>query len=200
MSFFKKLFIQLVFLFLAIPLFATPYNLDESHTQLGFKVKHLGISYVKGHFKKFQGHGEFDEASGQIKNLDVTIDASSIDTNEPDRDKHLRSGDFFDVANHPKLSFKLIKVNYNGKIPQSIQGKITIRGVTKDITLNITDWGGTAEDPWGNQRVAFEAEGSLDRREFGLTWNKGLKQAAGLAVGNEVKLMLAIEGIKVQPK
>jgi len=177
--------------------FADSFKLDESHTHLGFKIRHLGYSNVRGKFDKFQGTGNFVEKTGKLSDLKVTIQASSINTNEPDRDKHLRSADFFDVAKFKELKFESTDIKYKGKKPTQITGKLTIHGVTKTVTLDIEEWGGKAEDAWGNQRIAFEATGKIDRRDFGLTWNKGLKKVAGLTVGNDVTFVLDIQGIKI---
>jgi len=177
--------------------FADSFKLDESHTHLGFKIRHLGFSNVRGKFDKFQGTGNFVEKTGKLSDLKVTIQASSINTNEPDRDKHLRSADFFDVAKFKELKFESTDIKYKGKKPTQITGKLTIHGITKTVTLDIEEWGGKAEDAWGNQRIAFEATGKIDRRDFGLTWNKGLKKVAGLTVGNDVTFILEIQGIKI---
>ena len=177
--------------------FADSFKLDESHTHLGFKIRHLGFSNVRGKFDKFQGTGNFVEKTGKLSDLKVTIQASSINTNEPDRDKHLRSADFFDVAKFKELKFESTDIKYKGKKPTQITGILTIHGVTKTVTLDIEEWGGKAEDAWGNQRIAFEATGKIDRRDFGLTWNKGLKKVAGLTVGNDVTFVLDIQGIKI---
>ena len=179
---------------------ASGYKIDGSHTTKGFKVRHLAFSNVRGHFKKFSGQGTYDEKTGKIGNLDVEIEANTVDTNEPDRDKHLRSEDFFHVEKYPKLQFKSTKIEYSGKKPKKIHGVLTMRGVSKPIILKIEEWGGLATDAWGNQRIAFEAAGTIDRRKFGLKWNKGLKKIGGLTVGNDVKLVLAIQGIKVDAK
>lgn len=196
MNKFKTLFLALTFLFVGNA-FAENFKLDESHTHLGFKIRHLGFSNVRGKFDKFQGTGTYVEKTGKLSNLKVTIQADSINTNEPDRDKHLRSPDFFDVAKFKELKFESTNIKYKGKKPSQIIGNLTIHGVTKTVTLDIEEWGGKAEDAWGNQRIAFEATGKIDRRDFGLTWNKGLKKVAGLTVGNDVTFVLEIQGIKV---
>jgi len=194
-------FIKTIFLIFSLTLgglaFADSFKLDESHTHLGFKIRHLGFSNVRGKFDKFQGTGKYDEKTGKLSDLKVNIQADSINTNEPDRDKHLRSPDFFDVVKFKELKFESTNIKYNGKKPSQITGKLTIHGITKTVTLDIEEWGGKAEDAWGNQRIAFEATGKIDRRDFGLTWNKGLKKVAGLTVGNDVSFILEIQGIKI---
>ncbi len=191
-------------LFLESPLIATKYTLDPAHTHLGFKVRHLGIIWVNGSFKRFDGSGEYDEKTREALSARVEIDANSIDTNETDRDKDLRSDHFFDVTNYPKIIFQASRADYRtiegNKIPTKVYGKLTIRGITREIVLNVNDWGGAAVDPSGKENLAFELAGQIDRRDFGLTWNKPLQKAAGLFVGNEVKLELLIEAFKVSDK
>ncbi len=191
----KSLLVSIAILTFSLAASADKYKIDASHSELGFKVKHLGISTVTGKFKTYTGGFHYDPKTGKLSDVKAEIEATSIDTNEPERDKHLRSADFFDVEKSPKITFESTKVEEAGKKPSKIVGKLTLHGVTKEVTLNV-EWGGAAEDPWGNQRVAFSATGMIDRSEFGLKWNKGVKKAAGLLVANEVKLALEIEGLK----
>ena len=193
----SKILFILSFLLLSQGAFADKFKLDESHTHLGFKIRHLAFANVLGKFNKFEGTGNFDDKTGKLSDLKVQISASSIDTNEPDRDTHLRSPDFFDVEKFKDITFESLDIKYKGKKPHQIIGNLTIRGVTQKITLEIEDWGGRAEDTWGNQRLAFEAKGKIDRTKFGLTWNKGMKKVAGLTIGNEVTFILEIQKIKV---
>ena len=193
-----KFFLLISFLIFAQSSFAGNYKLDESHTHIGFKIRHLAFSNVRGKFKKFEGKGTYNDKTGKLLNLKVSIQANSIDTNEPDRDKHLRSSDLFDVNKFKELKFESTKIKYKGKNPTQILGNLTIHGITLPITLKVEEWGGTAEDAWGNSRLAFEAKAKIDRTKFGLTWNKGLKKVAGLMVGNEVTLILEIQGMKVE--
>ena len=181
-------------------LLAETYKLDPSHSRLEFRIKHLGISTVTGHFKKFEGQGDFDTKTQKIadSSITVTMDPASIDTDEPDRDKDLRSANFFDVEKFKDMSFKSKSISYKNKLPTSISGEMTMHGVTRPVVLEIVDWGGVAVDPWGNEKLAFEAQGKLDRTDFGLKWNKPLSQAAGVLVGNEVKLIIYVEAIKVK--
>jgi polyisoprenoid-binding protein YceI len=180
------------------PLFADSYKLDPSHTRFEFRIKHLMIATVTGHFKKFEGTGTFDPKTKKIGEISVAIDPDSIDTNEPDRDKDLRSPNFFDVAKFKDMSFKSSIIEYKNNVPAKIVGSITMHGVTKPLTLDIVDWGGTVVDPWGNEKLAFEAEGKLDRTDFDLKWNKPLSKAAGVMVGNEVKLKIYVEAYKAE--
>lgn len=169
------------------------YKLDESHTQVGFKIKHLVISTVSGRFNKFIGSFEFDPKSGDIKNLNVEIEASSIDTNEPDRDKHLKSGDFFDIEKYPKLIFNSKKTITESGKPTKLEGELTIHGVKKNVTLEL-DYKGSTTDPWGNDRIAFDASTKVNRKDFGLKWNKNLDKG-GLMIDDEVKIQIEGEAI-----
>ena len=193
-----KAALGVVFMFASAVAMGEQYKLDVAHSNIGFKVRHLGISNVRGSFQKFEGTGKFDPKTNKISGIKVKISADSIDTNEPDRDKHLRSDDFFSVAKHPFITFVGTKVEYSGKNPSKIIGDFTLRGVKKTLTLEVEEWGGVAEDAWGNKKLAFEASGKIDRREYGLTWNKGLKKVGGLTVGNDVKLILEVQGMKVE--
>lgn len=169
---------------------AETYVLDAGHSNVGFEVAHLMISTVEGKFKNFSGSFTYDREKQTVSNIKVSIQSASIETNEADRDKHLRSQDFFDVENHPKLTFvgtgktKLVK----GKA--LIPGKLTIRGVTKQVVLD-TNLGGIAKDPWGNVVLAFSAQvqNGISRKEFGLTWNKAL-EAGGILVGDNIEIFI----------
>ncbi|MBP6216991.1 MAG: polyisoprenoid-binding protein [Oligoflexales bacterium] len=167
------------------------YDLDKAHSKVGFEVSHLVISTVDGQFNQFSGSFDYDEANQLMKNAKIDIDVGSISTNEPDRDKHLKSPDFFDVAKHPKMSFEDIKlVAANGK-PSKVQGTLNMHGVKKEVTLDV-DFKGSAKDPWGNQKIVFNLEGHLNRKDFGLNWNKAL-DSGGVVVGEEVKIVIKVE-------
>jgi len=174
---------------------AGDYKLDESHTQVGFKIKHLVISTVSGRFNKFTGGFKFDEKKGTLDSVEVIIEAASIDTNEADRDKHLKSKDFFDVAKFPSLKFVSTKVTHKENKPDSVDGNLTIHGVTKPVVLNV-EFNGSATDPWGNERVAFEASTKIKRKDFGLTWNKTLDKG-GVMIADDVKIEIEGEAIKL---
>lgn len=175
---------------------ADTYNIDTGHSQVLFKVKHLGISTVTGKFLAFEGTFDFDPAKIDASMVSVTIDVASIDTGVEDRDNHLRAGDFFDVEKHPVMSFKGTKIQQVKGDNFQILGDLTIRDVTKPVTLDV-ELGGMATDPWGNEKVAFTAETKIDRTEFGLTWSK-LLETGGLVVGNNVKIILEIEANKAK--
>ncbi|RXJ86151.1 YceI family protein [Arcobacter sp. CECT 8985] len=172
-------------------LFAGTYNVDASHSNVGFKVKHLMISNVTGKFDKFSGSFEYDEKTKTLKSLTGNVDVASINTENKKRDGHLKSKDFFDAANFPKLTFKLKKVE-----DDKAYGVLTMKGVSKDVVFDFEN-NGTVKDPWGNQRVGLELSGKINRKDFGLNWNKAL-EAGGVMVGENVKLNIELEGIQAK--
>jgi len=176
--------ITLVFGFSSIQ--AQSFKVDPSHSEIGFKVKHLMISNVKGNFSKFDGSYELEK--GKLTKLEGTVEVSSIDTDIEKRDNHLRSEDFFFVEKYPKMTFKMTK--FNG---DSVTGELTIRGVTKTVTFD-ADVSGMIKDPWGNIRSAMTLTGKINRMDYGLKWNKAL-EAGGVVVGESVKLEIELEGI-----
>lgn len=169
----------------------TTWGIDTTHSEVQFKVKHLVIATVTGSFKKFSGSVE-TENENDFDNATVTfsIDANSIDTNQPDRDKHLKSPDFFNAEEFPTIDFsgKLKKVGENIYV---LNGPLNIRGNSKAIDLNV-EYGGTIKDPWGNIKAGFEISGKINRKEFGLTWNAAT-ETGGLVVGDDVKLHINVE-------
>lgn len=179
----------LTFLF-AANAFAAPtkFTLDRAHSEVGFSVSHLMISKVTGKFEKFDSTFAFDEATGDLKDVAVKIDAASINTSDSKRDDHLKTADFFDVKKFPNIEFKSEKIEKKGKKPTKVHGQLTMHGVTKPVTLNVT-YNGTMVDPWGNKKAGFEATGKLSRKDYGLTWNKALDKG-GVAVGDEVTLRI----------
>ena len=164
-------------------------NIDASHSEVGFKVKHLMISTVKGSFTTVMGTAE-----GELDNLNisVTIDPTSINTNDDNRDGHLKGADFFDVENFPSIDFVANNVNVNNG---AITGEMTIKGVTKEVTLAL-DYNGKGVDPWGNVKHGFEISGKINRNDFGLTWNAAL-EAGGVLVSEEVALTIDIQAVEV---
>ncbi|OQW47590.1 MAG: hypothetical protein A4S09_14855 [Proteobacteria bacterium SG_bin7] len=174
------------------------YKIDESHTQVGFKIKHLVISTVSGRFNRFAGTFEFDPSKGEIKGLSVDIDASSIDTNEPDRDKHLKGPDFFNVEKFPKLTFVAKKIVTKENKPTKIEGELTIHGIKKSVTLDV-DYKGSTIDPWGNERIAFEASTQVNRKDYGLNWNKNLDRG-GVMIADDVKILIEGEALLQKPE
>ncbi|MHB1313337.1 MAG: YceI family protein [Gemmatimonadaceae bacterium] len=167
------------------------WKLDTTHTQVGFSVKHMAISTVRGRFSKFDGSGETDEA-GKIAKAAFTIDATTIDTNQEQRDTHLRSADFFDVEKYPTLTFESTGVRYDGS-DITITGNFTMHGITKPVTLK-GETSPVVKDPWGMTRTALTLEGKLNRKEWGLNWNQAL-ELGGLMVSEDVKLHLELEAV-----
>ena len=164
--------------------------IDRSHSEVTFQVRHL-LSKVRGRFAEFGGTIQFDESEPENSRVDVTIQAASIDTAEGDRDKHLRSADFFDVETYPTLRFVSTSVRPRGGNLYDVEGNLTIHGVTRPVVL-AASFLGTAQDPWGNTKFVFEAELTLNRKDFGLTWNAAL-ETGGFLVGDEVRVSLSIQ-------
>jgi polyisoprenoid-binding protein YceI len=166
--------------------------IDPTHSEATFQIRHL-ITKVRGAFGEFSGAIEFDEAHPEHSSVDFTVQTSSIDTNQADRDTHLRSEDFFHVEKFPTITFKSTSVKPGGKDHFEVAGQLTIRGVARDIVLPVT-FLGLAKDPWGNQRAGFETEITLNRRDYGLVWNATL-ETGGFLVGDEVKISLSIQAV-----
>lgn len=171
---------------------AQAYTIDKTHSEVTFQVRHL-LTKVRGRFAAFAGTVQFDQEHPGRSSASVTIDASSIDTGTPDRDTHLRSDDFFAAATYPTLTFASSRVVKTGDETYDVSGTLTIRGVAKEVTLPVT-FLGTATDPWGNARAGFEASITINRRDFGLTWNAAL-ETGGFLVGDEVRINLSIQAI-----
>jgi polyisoprenoid-binding protein YceI len=169
------------------------WNLDTTHAEVEFSAKHLMISTVKGRFKTFSGTGETNP-DGTLKSVDMTIEAASLDTNVQQRDDHLRSADFFDVANHPTLTFTSTAISQQGS-DVTVTGNLTIRGTTRPVTL-AGEYTAPTKDPWGNQRAALEVSARINRKDWGLVWNMAL-EAGGGVVSEEVKLHIAAEAVAV---
>ena len=178
---------------LAAPAAAEVFTLDQPHTYIGFSAKHLVITNVKGHFKNLEGGFEFDPQTKVFSGGQVIIKTASVDTGIENRDEHLRSADFFDAAKYPEIKWVFKKATVLGGSEGRVVGDLTIRGVTKEVVLN-GELLGSVVDPWGNLRVGFTAEGTLNRFDYGLQWNK-LLETGGLIVGEEVKLVIEVEGI-----
>ena len=175
---------------------ATPvgtWNIDPSHSNVNFNVKHLGIATVRGTFNEFEGTLELGEDLSDSRAYG-TVKVASVDTNENARDEHLRSADFFDAERHPEIGFESTEIRHVDDDELEITGDLTIRGVTNPITLK-AELTGTEEDPWGNQRVGLEVEGKLDRSDYGMTFNQALG-SGNVLVGDKVKLSLDISAVK----
>jgi polyisoprenoid-binding protein YceI len=168
------------------------WNIDPSHSTIGFSVKHMMIATVRGRFTEFSGALTAGD-DGAIA-IDGLIQAASIDTNESQRDEHLRSADFFDAANHPEIRFASTRVTASGDGGLTIAGELTIKGITREVVLD-AELHGSGVDPWGNERVALEAKGEINRKDFELNWNQ-LLEAGGVLVGEKIKIALDLSTVR----
>ena len=171
----------------------TVWKLDPAHTLVEFSAKHLMISTVKGRIAGVDGVIYIDESEPANSSVEVTLDARTLDTRNEQRDQHLGSGDFLDVEKFPQITFRSTDVQGDEQ-NFKLTGDLTIRDVTRPITLDVT-FEGQTKDPWGGERVGFSATGKFDRRDYGLTWNVIL-ESGGLTVSNEIKIHLEIEAVK----
>jgi polyisoprenoid-binding protein YceI len=167
---------------------------DNVHSDISFSVRHMMVSKVRGHFRKWSGSLSFDEADPAASRLEVSIEAASIDTAEPPRDEHLRSADFLDAARYPALTFVATAVEKLGGQEFKVTGDLTIRGVTRPVVLD-TEYFGRSKDPWGGERAGFSAKTSISRKDYGLEWNVAL-ETGGFLVGDRVDINLEIEALK----
>lgn len=174
---------------------AAKYELDSAHTNVEFQVTHLKFAKVKGRFNKFSGDFDFDEKAKKVKDITVSIDAASIDTNNADRDKHLRDPDFFDVATkgNEKLTFKATEFKAEAGKDFTVKGDLTMRGQTRPVTLKGKFLGATVNPFTSQPKVAFELNGEINRKHWGLVWNKPLAKAGDFALSDQVQLMITAE-------
>jgi polyisoprenoid-binding protein YceI len=170
------------------------WEIDSSHSSVHFSVRHLVIAKVRGSFTRWSGAVQVPDGDFSRAAVDVTIDASSIDTGVEQRDAHLKSPDFFDVAEFPELRFVAKDVRSRSGSDVDVVGDLTIKGITREVVLRVEQHG-QAKDPWGNLRAAFTAKTSIDRKEFGLTWNQAL-ETGGVMVGDRVEIEAEIEAVK----
>ena len=187
----KILKLSLVSLAVSTALFAGTYNVDASHTNAGFTVKHMMITNVTGKFNDVAGAFEFDEKTNTLKSINGEIVVASINTANEKRDEHLKAEDMFDVAKFQKITFKSTKIEKD-----AVYGDFTMKGVTKNIKLDL-ETSSVIKDPWGKQRTGFSLNGKIKRSDFGLVWNKAL-ETGGVAVSDDVKLAIDIEGVLAQ--
>ncbi len=178
----------------ALPAVAATYDIDSSHSSVGFKVKHMAISNVKGTFTEFSGTFDFAPGNPQDWSVEATIEISSISTGDTKRDEHLLSPDFFEPEKFPTMVFKSTSIKMEDDEEGEMTGTLTMHGVTLPVTLEI-EVGGTVTDPWGNERAGISAEGKFNRQDWGLTYGK-VMEGGGLLIGNDVKISLEIEGVK----
>ncbi len=174
---------------------ATIWNIDPEHSNIGFKVRHLMISNVKGNFEKHKGVVEINDQDITKSRVEVSIDTASINTNVQKRDDHLRSAEFFDVAKYPTMTFISKKVAKAGNDKLNVTGDLTLHGITREVVLDVEGPTGESKDPWGVIRRGAVAGTKINRKDFGLVWNKAL-ETGGVAVGDEITITLEIEMIK----
>ena len=173
------------------------FEIDKTHSEATFQVRHL-ISKVRGRFTDFEGTIAFDEAEPRNSTVSFAIQAASIDTGVKDRDAHLRSNDFFAVDEHPTITFRSTAIAPKGGNEFDVTGELTMRGVTKAVVIPIS-YLGAAVDPWGNQKIAFEGDVTLNRKDYGLNWNAAI-ETGGFLVGDEVKVSLSIQAAATTAK
>jgi polyisoprenoid-binding protein YceI len=179
--------------------FATTWNIDPDHSNIGFKVRHLMVSNVKGSFEKHSGVVEINDKDITKSKVEVSIDTQSINTNVQKRDDHLRSADFFDVSTYPTMTFVSKKVVKAGKDKLKVTGDLTLRGVTRQVVLDVEGPSRESKDLQGAIRRGASASTKINRKDFGMVWNKAI-ETGGVIVGEEVTIALEIEMIKAQPK
>lgn len=167
--------------------YAAPYSVDVAHSSVGFKVKHMMISKVNGNFKSFSGLFDYDEKTKIITSITAEIAVASINTEDAKRDAHLKSADFFDAEKFGTITFVSKSI-----VGDKVIGDLTMKGVTKSVTFEY-EFGGATTNPWGKKIAGFSLYGKIDRRDFGITWNKVL-DVGGIAVSNDVKLSIEVEG------
>ncbi|WP_433750627.1 YceI family protein [Falsibacillus pallidus] len=172
------------------------WAVDAAHSSVDFSIKHMMIANVKGAFLNFEATVDADPTDLTDAEIDFSIDLSSIDTRNEDRDNHLKSADFFDVEQYPKMTFKSTKVVNKGDHEYDVTGELSLHGVSKQETFHVA-FEGQGKDPWGNEKVGFSADGSINRSDYGLTWNSAL-ETGGVLVGDKVKINLQIEAAKAE--
>jgi polyisoprenoid-binding protein YceI len=173
----------------------TTWNIDPVHTTAEFKVKHMMISNVKGHFASVSGIIKLDEQDPANSTVEASIDATSVNTRDPQRDAHLKSADFLDVEKFPALTFVSVRVTPKGEGEAAVEGDLTIHGVTRKVVFSVEGPTAPAKDPWGNLRIGLSAVTKISRKDFGLTWNSAL-EAGGFLVGDEVTISLDVQAVK----
>jgi polyisoprenoid-binding protein YceI len=182
---------------IAAPLAASAdtWQIDPVHTTVGFSVRHMTISTVRGQFNKVAGTITANDNDPATAVIEATIDTASIDTHSPDRDSDLKSANFLDVAKYPTMTFKSKKIEAAGPGKYNVVGDLTLHGVTKEVTLAVEATGAPIKDPWGNMRAGATATTTINRKDFGLTWNKMI-EAGGAVVGDAVAVEIDVEAVK----
>jgi len=199
----KKFFASIATVIFALTLpamaAAATWKIDPDHSSIGFKIKHLMVSNVKGSFEKYNGTVDLNETDITKSKVDVSIETASINTNVELRDGHLKSADFFDVVKYPAMTFKSKKVAKAGKDKLKVTGDLTLHGITKEVVLNVDGPSKEIKDLYGNIRKGAAATATINRKDFGLNWNKAL-EAGGVVVGDDVSISIEIEMIKAKEK
>jgi polyisoprenoid-binding protein YceI len=180
---------------MSTPSTALQYTIDPAHTGVHFKVRHLMISSVRGEFTKVTGSATITPGHPESSSFEAIIDATSISTREPDRDNHLKSADFLDVANHAAITFKSKTITATGPDSYSVTGDLTIRGTTKEVTLKVEDVSPEGKDPWGLMRRGATASTTINRKDFGIVFNMAL-ETGGFVVGDEVHISIDVEVVR----
>ena len=178
---------------------AADWAIDASHSNVSFKVRHMMVSNVRGEFGTFSGEITYDPKSPSKTRATVSIDATSIDTHDEKRDGHLKSPDFFDTAAHPTITFESSKAKKSGKNGLEVHGKLTLRGKTRPVLLRVTDITNEVTDPWGNTKIGATLTTTINRQDFGVSWNKALDKG-GVVVSDEVQITIELQLNKKQPK
>ena len=176
---------------------ADTYTIDKNHSDVSFQVRHF-VTRVRGRFTDFEGAIQVDPSNPTGSSVAFTIKTTSVDTSQPDRDNHLRSADFFDAATFPEITFRSTKIVPDGKDKYLVTGSFTLRGVTKEVTLPVT-FLGFAKDPRGNERAGFDLSTKLNRKDYGVNWNKAL-DSGGFMLSDDVDVTIALETVKKAPE
>jgi polyisoprenoid-binding protein YceI len=174
----------------------TQYSIDSTHSEIGFTARHMVFAKVRGQFKSWTGKVEYDAKDPTRSKVSAEIEVASIDTREPKRDQHLLSADFFDVEQYPKLTFESTRIASKGGGAYELTGNLTIHGVTREVTLD-AQLSGNGKDPWGNQRLGFSIEGSINRSDFGLRWNQVL-ETGGVLVSEKIDLNVEVQVVATE--
>jgi polyisoprenoid-binding protein YceI len=177
------------------PVSATTWNLDPVHSNAQFKVRHMMISNVKGEFHGIKGSLTLDPTDITKSSVEATIDVSTINTRDAQRDSDLKSANFFDVAKFPTMTFKSTEIRKTGTDAVAVSGDLTIHGVTHSVVLDVEGPSAAVKDPYGNTRIGLSATTRIDRKDFGITWN-GVLESGGIVIGEEIAIMLDLEFIK----
>ena len=170
------------------------YTIDPTHSRIGFVARHAMVTKVRGSFNEFEGSGRFDQETPSASSVELTIQATSVDTRNPDRDAHLRSNDFFDMEHYPTITFRSTAAEHVEGATYRLTGDLTIKGTTKPVSIDF-DFEGAATDPFGNQRIGFEGSTVINRKDWGVEWNAPL-ETGGVLVGEKITLEFEISAVR----